>query len=198
MTLDLHARYKKEYAAGPSPTLLRVGAAKYLSVTGRGDPNEPAFGAAVGALYGAAFTIKMARKARGRDFKVARLEGLWWGGTRGRLVIDSPAGTWRWKAMIRVPSFVTAGDLLAAKRTLAARGRAASVSVRLETLREGRCVQILHRGPYRGEHASIDVMLAFARAQGVRPHGRHHEIYLSDPRRVAPAKLRTILRQPVR
>jgi hypothetical protein len=72
------------------------------------------------------------------------------------------------------------------------------VAVRLETLREGKCVQMLHRGPYRAEDATIGAMLAFARAHGLRPRGRHHEIYLSDPRRVAPAKLRTILRQPVR
>ena len=198
MTLDLYTRHKTEYAAKLSPVLLRVGAAKYLTVAGRGDPDGTAFGVAVGALYGAAFTIKMASKSRGRDFRVAKLEGLWWGGRRGRLLIESPPRTWRWKVMIRVPPFVTPRDLLAAGRTLAARGRAAPVPVRLETLREGKCVQMLHRGPYRQEHASIAAMAAFARAHGVRPRGRHHEIYLSDPRRVAPAKLRTILRQPVR
>ncbi|HMA40688.1 MAG TPA: GyrI-like domain-containing protein [Gemmatimonadales bacterium] len=120
---------------------MTIGAARYLTVAGRGDPNGPAFGAAVGALYGIAYTIKMAKKAGGR--------------------------------------------------TLEAR-------VRLETQREGRCVQMLHRGPYRAEHATITAMVAFARGRGLRPRGRHHEIYLSDPRRVAPAKLRTILRQPVR
>lgn len=198
MKLDLYSRHKKEYVAPRSPAVVTIGAAKYLAAAGRGDPNGPVFDAAVGALYGVAFTIKMARKVSGRDFTVAKLEGLWWGGRRGRLLIDSPVGTWRWKVMIRVPPFVTPRDLLAARRALAARGRTLPVPVRLETLREGKCVQMLHGGPYRAEHATIGAMLAFARAHGLRPRGRHHEIYLSDPRRVAPAKLRTILRQPVR
>lgn len=198
MTLDLFARHKSEYIAPRSPAVLTVGAARYLTVAGRGDPNGPAFGAAVGALYGIAYTIKMAKKAGGRDFSVSKLEGLWWGAPRGTLLIDAPVRTWRWKVMIRVPTFVAARDLLAARRTLVMRDRTLKTPVRLETLREGRCIQMLHRGPYRAEHATIAAMVAFARGRGLRPRGRHHEIYLSDPRRVAPAKLRTILRQPVR
>lgn len=196
--LDLYARHKSEYLAPRSPAVLTIGAARYLTVAGRGDPNGPAFGAAVGALYAIAYTIKMAKKAGGRDFGVSKLEGLWWGAPRGKLLIDSPVRTWRWKVMIRVPTFVAARDLLAARRTLVKRGRTLGARVRLETLREGRCVQMLHRGPYRAEHATIAAMVAFARGRGLRPRGRHHEIYLSDPRRVAPARLRTILRQPVR
>lgn len=198
MKLDLYARYRVEYVAPRSPVLVTIGTARYLTVSGRGDPDGPAFGAAVRALYGGAYTIKMARKAARRDFTVSKLEGLWWGARRGTLLIDSPVHVWRWKAMIRMPAFVTAADLLAARRTLAARGRPLEARVRLETLREGRCVQMLHRGPYRAEHATIAAMMAFARGRGLRPRGRHHEIYLSDPRRVAAAKLRTILRQPVR
>jgi hypothetical protein len=198
MKVDLYTRHKKEYVAPGAPVTVTVGPATYLVAAGCGDPKGPAFGAAVGALYGVAFTIKMAKKAGGRDYVVAKLEGQWWGGRRGHLLIDSPVSTWRWKVMIRVPPFVTARDLLAARQALAARGRALPVAVRLGTLREGKCVQMLHRGPYRAEHATIGAMLAFARAHGLRPRGRHREIYLSDPRRVAPAKLRTILRQPVR
>lgn len=198
MKLDLFRRHKAEYVAPLVPQFVRIGPARYVSVSGRGDPNGPSFGAAVGALYGIAFTIKMAKKTARRDFKVGKLEGLWWGGRRGRLLIDSPVATWRWKAMIRVPAFVTARDVAAARRSLAARGRPLAAPVRLDTLIEGRCVQVLHRGPYRAEHASIDAMLEVARARGLRPHGRHHEIYLNDPGRVKPAQLRTILRQPVR
>ncbi len=198
VTLDLNARHKSEYIAPRSPAVLTIGAARYLTVAGRGDPDGPAFGAAVGALYGIAYTIKMAKKAGGRDFRVSKLEGLWWGAPRGKLLIDAPVRSWRWKVMIRVPTFVAARDLLAARRTLAMRGRTLEARVRLETLREGRCVQMLHRGPYRAEHGTIAAMVALARGRGLRPRGRHHEIYLSDPRRVAPAKLRTILRQPVR
>ena len=197
MKLDLYRRHKVEYVAPKHPTLVRVGPARYLSVNGRGDPNGPGFGAAVGALYGVAFTIKMAKKAANKDYVVAKLEGLWWGGRRGKLLIDSPRSTWRWKILIRVPTFVTASDLARARRELVRRGKSGG-TVRLESLREGRVVQLLHVGPYDREHASLGRMEEFARSHHVRFTGRHHEIYLSDPRRVAPAKLRTILRRPVR
>lgn len=195
--LDLYKKHRAEYMATRTPALVAVGPATYLTVSGRGNPQAPAFGIAAGALFGAAFTIKMARKSAGRDFVVAKLEGLWWGGEPGKLIIDSRPSTWRWKLMIRVPSFVTAGDLSRARRSLADRGRT-SGAIRLERLREGRVVQVLHVGPYDREHESIDRMQELVRARGLREHGRHHEIYLSDPRRVAPAKLRTILRHPVR
>ena len=197
MKTDLYRRYKREYVAPKNPALVRVGPARYLSVSGRGDPNGPGFGAAVGALYGVAFTIKMAKKAAKKDYVVAKLEGLWWGERRGKLLIDAPRKTWRWKVLIRVPTFVTAADLGRAKRELLRRGKSGG-TVRLESLREGRVVQLLHVGPYDREHESLGRMEEFARAQGVRFAGRHHEIYLSDPRRVAPTKLRTILRRPVR
>jgi hypothetical protein len=197
MKLDLYRRYKGEYVTPRNPALVRVGPARYLSVSGRGDPNGPGFGAAVGALYGVAFTIKMAKKAAKRDYVVAKLEGLWWGEKRGKLLIDSPRSTWRWKVLIRVPTFVTASDVARAKRELVRRGKSGGTA-RLESLREGRVVQLLHVGPYDREHESLGRMEEFARAQGVRLAGRHHEIYLSDPRRIAPARLRTILRRPVR
>jgi hypothetical protein len=197
MKLDLYRRYKSEYVAPKNPALLRVGPARYLSVSGRGDPNGPGFGAAVGALYGAVFTIKMAKKAAKKDYVVAKLEGLWWGGKPGKLLVDSPRSTWRWKVLIRVPTFVSASDLVRAKGELVRRGKSGA-TVRLESLREGRVVQLLHVGPYDREQESLGRMEEFARANRVRLAGRHHEIYLSDPRRVAPARLRTILRRPVR
>lgn len=197
MKLDLYRRFKAEYVAPKVPTLVRVGPARYLSVSGRGDPNGPGFGAAVGALYGVVFTIKMAKKAAKKDYVVAKLEGLWWGGKRGKLLIDSPPSTWRWKVLIRVPTFVSTSDVVRAKRELVRRGKSGG-TVRLESLREGRVVQLLHVGPYDREYESLGRMAEFARAHHLRLAGRHHEIYLSDPRRVAPRKLRTILRRPVR
>jgi hypothetical protein len=197
MKLDLYRRHKAEYVAPRAPQIVRVGPAKYLGVSGRGDPNGAGFGAAVAALYGVAFTIKVAKKAARRDFVVAKLEGLWWGGRRGKLLIDSPPSTWRWKVLIRVPTFVGAADLARARRELVRRGKSGG-TVRLETLREGRVIQLLHVGPYTSEQESLGRMAEFARAHRLRLSGRHHEIYLSDPRRVAAAKLRTILRRPVR
>jgi hypothetical protein len=82
---------------------VRLGAARYLSVDGRGDPEGPGFGAAVAAIYAVVFTIKQGKKAAHRDFAVTKLEGRWWGGRPGKLLIDSPRSTWRWKVMIRVP-----------------------------------------------------------------------------------------------
>ena len=197
MKLDLYRKFKAEYVAPRTPVLVTTRVVKYLTVSGRGSPEETAFQNAVGALYGIAFTIKMARKIAGRDYTVARLEGLWWGGVPGKLIIDSPPATWRWKIMIRVPWFISGTDVQRARRALVERGKIPG-TVRLESLREGRVVQLLHVGPYDREHESIARMHEFAQARGLRLHGRHHEIYLSDPHRVPPTKLRTILRHPVR
>jgi hypothetical protein len=107
--------------------------------------------------------------------------------------------TWSWKLMIRVPTFVSARDRRAALAALVARGKSPLGSkVRMATLREGRAVQLLHIGPYDAEVESIARIRRYARERGVTLQGRHHEIYLSDPRRVAPRQLRTILRHPVR
>lgn len=197
MTLDLYRKYRAEYVAPRTPALVATRAAKYLTVSGLGSPNGAPFQTAVGALYAAASTIKMARKFAGRDFAVAKLEGLWWGGKPGKLIIDSPPGTWRWKLMIRVPGFITQLDVQRARRALVEHSKKPG-AVRLETMREGRVVQLLHVGPYDREHQSIARMIEFARVRGLRFHGRHHEIYLSDPRRVPAARLRTILRHSIR
>jgi hypothetical protein len=114
-------------------------------------------------------------------------------------MIEQSRSRWRWKVLIRMPAFVTAADVQAARKHLRARGKGKAVAqVRLERLAEGRCVQMLHVGPYADEGPTMDAMLAFAKAKGLRFTGKHHEIYRSDPRRVKPAKLRTILRHPVR
>ena len=199
MKLDLYKRFKKEYIAPRTPVLVRVGPAKYLTIAGTGSPKDEAFQEAIGALYGVAFTIKMAHKFAGRDYVVPKLEGLWWGGERGKLLSDSREATWRWQIMLRVPTFVSPAHRKTALATLAQRGKSPLTRrVKLETIREGTAVQLLHVGAYDAEHGSIERMKEFARAEGWRLAGRHHEIYLSDPRRVPPARLRTILRYPVR
>ena len=196
--LDLVRLNKAEYVAPRSPVLVTVKPARYLTIAGRGDPNGPAFAEAMGALYAMAFTIKMAKKAAGRDYKVAPPEGQWWGAGKGQLLIDTPPSSWRWKLMMRLPTFVAARDRAAAVRALLAKGKVPIVrKVKVETLREGRCAQMLHVGPYREEHETIRRMMEFAREHRLVSRGKHHEIYLNDPRRVAPAKLRTILRVPV-
>ena len=198
--LDLYKEHKDEYVARGKPALVEVGPAWYLSITGRGEPGGEAFTAKVGALYSAAFTIKMMRKFAGQgDYKVCHLEGLWWGDDASVAFFTQPRSTWQWKLLIRTPDFIKADDLDQAKQTLAHKGKPTVVQeVKRESLKEGRCVQVLHVGPYADEPATIQTMRRFAEENGLVFHGRHHEIYLSDPRRVLPGRLRTILRHPVK
>ena len=197
--LDLSRLHAAEYVAPRKPVILATRPGRYLTIAGSGDPGGAAFGERVGAMYGVAYTVKMAKKRAGRDFKVAGLEGLWWGVGRSKWMIEQERGNWRWKLLIRVPDFVTAADVAAAAKQLLAKGKGAVVkAVKLEKIAEGRCVQVLHVGPYMDEGPTMDAMAAVAKAEGLKFTGRHHEIYLSNPRRVKPAKLRTILRHPVR
>ena len=195
MSIDVIAQHKDEYVAPREPALVTVGPGRYLTISGTGDPSGDDFRDAVGGLYACAYTIKFAKKAKRRDFKVAMLEALWWaaGGARAAL---QPRSTWQWKLLLRVPPTVSPADVAAAIATLREKGRPAP-AVRLETIAEGRAVQALHVGPYADEPATLEKMGAFARDHHLRFRGAHHEIYLSDPRRVAPSRLRTILRHPV-
>ena len=196
--LDLYKVHKAEYITPKKPVLIQTKPAKYLAITGQGAPGGKAFQEGVGALYNVAFTLKMAKKFAGQDYKVCHLEGLWWGDKEGQDFAAQPPDAWNWKLIIRVPDFIVAKDLKEAVATLKGKGKPPDVAnVKLETLDEGQCVQMLHVGPYSKEGETISQMLALAREKQVRCRGRHHEIYLSDPRRVPPARLRTILRLPV-
>lgn len=188
--LDLYKEHKADYAAPRKPVLLTIKRARYLGISGKGAPGAPAFQAAIGALYNVAFTVKMARKFAGRDYTVSKLEGIWPG---------MPPKPWRWQLLIRVPEFITAAEVSGAQRSLVARGKSPLVkSVKLVALVGGRCAQMLHVGPYDKEEPTLDAMRALAASRGLRFKGVHHEIYLSDPRRVPAARLKTILRYPVR
>ena len=194
--LDLYAKHKNEYVAGKMPALVRVGPAKYLGITGRSAPGAEEFQRAVGALYTVAFTTKMARKFAGSDFSVTKLEGLWW--LDGAEAEPTPASIWNWQLLIRVPPFITKREIDGTIDGLMAKGKSEDVRrVQLVDINEGQCVQILHIGPYTEEKESIATMRTFAAQAGRSFSGKHHEIYLSDPRRVKPEKLRTILRYPV-
>ena len=197
--LDLYKKHKTDYITPKTPQLVEIKPASYLAITGQGEPGGEVFTAKIGCLYGMAFTIKMASKAAGRDYVVCKLEGLWWGENQEGDFSHLPPQQWNWRLLIRVPEFITPHDREAAVDTLTKKGKAPEVAdVRLETIDEGRCVQMLHVGPYSSESQTIAAMTAFARQQGLSLHGLHHEIYLSDPRRVPEERLRTILRHPVR
>jgi hypothetical protein len=196
--LDLYAKHKNEYvASAKKPGMVRVGPARYLSVSGRSAPGSDEFNRAIGALYNVAFTIKMARKFAGQDYAVTKLEGFW-SFDSPDADPSSPATIWNWELALRVPPFITEKEAQRTIEQLIAKGKSEDVrKVRLVEIKEGECVQMLHVGPYTAEKPTIDKMREFAELAGRRFQRRHHEIYLSDPRRMKPERLKTILRQPV-
>lgn len=195
--LDLGKLHKADYIAPRQPVLLTIKAAHYLAISGQGAPGGDEFSARIGALYAVAFTVKMTRKFAGlQDYTIGKLEAQY-------LFDGDPAGIpqehWCWKLLIRTPDFIKAADLKKAVATLLKRGKPAEVKdVVLERITEGRCVQMLHVGPYDRECETIAKMQAFAESKGFQLAGPHHEIYISDPRRVPPERLKTILREPVK
>jgi hypothetical protein len=196
--IDLYKQHKADYAATRKPALVTLKPANYLAIEGQGRPGDGLFAASIGALYGVAFTIKMTRKHAGQqDYAVCKLEGQWWTDGKTCFAAASP-DKWRWKLLIRTPDFIGRDDLEKAVAVLLKRGKPVDVKrVGIETLDEGVCVQMLHVGPYDQEPKTIALMQAFAQQKELRFNGRHHEIYLSDPRHVAPERLKTILRAPV-
>lgn len=201
--LDLFREHRRaDYATPRKPVLIETTPGRYLSVSGRGVPGGEDFQALVGALYGMAYTLKFESKGGGRDYKVAPLEAIWWGARKKpkdpQAFATEPPESWHYDLLIRTPDFVTDDQRKRAAEALVEKGKGPEArKVRLRDLHEGRCVQVLHVGPYDAEGPTIDAMLAFAAGEGLRPAGLHHEIYLSDPRRVPPERLRTILRLPV-
>ena len=137
--------------------------------------------------------------AAGPDFTVMPPEGLWWAAGDRPIGAETPRPDFRWTALVAVPDFVGADDIGAAREAAAAKKGASDLAAKVELreMHEGRCVQLLHVGPYESEGPNIELMRAFAAEQGLAPAGKHHEIYLSDPSRTPPEKWRTILRQPV-
>jgi hypothetical protein len=196
---DIYKEFAADFVTPKLPVFVDIGRAQYLAIAGRGEPGGKNFQAAIGALYNVAFTVKMARKFAGRDYTVSKLEGLWWADDRNQSFMEVPPSAWNWKLMIRVPDFINHKEVAGAIGKLLAKSKPKEVAgVKLEELREGKCIQVLHLGPYDKERPTISRMESHAEANGSKFHGLHHEIYLSDPRRVAPAKLRTILRHPVK
>jgi hypothetical protein len=171
----------------------------FVMVDGHGDPNvSPDYKVAVEALFGLSYKLKFISKAAGRDYVVGPLQGLWWADDMADFV-KRAKGNWSWTVMIMQPDWTTEADLGAAVDQLRKKGNAVPESLRLEPFAEGKCIQTLHIGSYDEEGPILHRLHHdFLPANGFVETGKHHEIYLSDPRRVAPAKLKTILRQPVR
>jgi hypothetical protein len=216
-TVDLRKQHRGLYRAGSKgPELVQVPELQLLTIDGRiergASPGTSAgFQAAVQALYGAAYTLKFSfkkRKTGAVDWPVMPLEAVWWV-EGGRFDIGRP-DDWSWRAMILQPEVVDAGALEEAVGQLRKKRPSASLEeLRLRRYEEGLCVQMLHVGPYATEPATVERMRGFAGDQGlaerhevVKRRGEvevygHHEIYLSDPRRTSPAKLKTLVRHPL-
>ncbi len=185
--LDLYKQHRDEYVARAKPARVEVGPARYLAMPGRGKPGSPEFQAVLQAMYSVAFTIKMTWKLAGKeDYKICHLEGLHW---------NDPPG---WKLLMRTPEFITDRHLDEAKRRLEQKNKPPEhKEVVLEEIDEGTCAQMLHVGPYEKITETVGVIRRFAAENKISINGPLHEIYLSDPRRVQPDRLRTIIRMPV-
>lgn len=172
----------------------------FLIADGSGDPNtSPEYAGTVEALFSVAFAAKFIVKRRtgGTDLSVMPLEGLWWGDDMERFSVERK-GEWRWRMMIMQPAPVDAGVIAEAVASVRRKKELSALArLRFERFEEGRCVQMVHCGPYADEAENIARLHGHIRSLGLRLRGKHHEIYLNDPRRTAPARLRTILRQPI-
>jgi hypothetical protein len=198
--------FKKEYKNLFSPSakeaeIIDVPAFKYIMIDGEGDPNTAQeFQDKVQVLYGLSYTIKFMLKKDGKDpfdFAVPPLSGLWCAEDMTAFV-EGRKHEWKWTLMIAMPDRVTDDVFEKGKETLREKKNPVFLDqARLETYEEGLCAQIMHIGPYAEEGPTIAKLHEFFQEKGYTFNGRHHEIYLGDPRRCKPEKLRTIIRQPI-
>ena len=208
-TFDFKKEYKDLYRPGNKPGIIDVPVMRFLMVNGEGDPNtSELYQAAVEILYGLSYSIKMSKKWGAQpqgyfDYVVPPLEGLWWfeGKPFDGSVIDRK-DEFSWVMMIRQPEFVTEEVFETAKAVLSKKKPELNISVaRLEDFTEGLCAQVMHTGSYDDEPPIIAALDQFTEANGCRTEmsglRQHHEIYLGDPRKTAPEKLKTIIRHPI-
>lgn len=208
MTFDYKKEYKEFYLPPRKPGIVTVPEMHFIAVNGKGDPNEPEgeYKAALGMLYAIAFTIKMSYKGSHKiegyfPYVVPPLEGLWRQGDGG-MIDYAHKENFEWTSMIRLPEFVTGEEFDWAIREATEKKKQDFSKVQFFTYDEGTCVQCMHIGSYDEEPETIRLMQEYMREQGYEEDFSdsrlHHEIYLSDPRRVAPEKLRTVVRHPVK
>lgn len=198
--IDLRKELKELYTPSPKEVeVVRIPKFQYLMIDGTGDPNvSPAFQEAVQALYTAAYTLKfMTKKEKEIDYPVMALEGLWWADDMSSFMTGSKE-SWKWTLMILQPKVVTKSLFSKGIKTaMEKKGLAALGRIRLESLEESLSIQIMHIGTYAQEGPTIQNLHSFAKERGLELKGKHHEIYLSDPRKAKPEKMKTIIRQPV-
>jgi len=204
--MDYKKEFKDLYLPGKEPCLVEVPSIQFAMIDGKGDPNSQHFQDAVEALYSISYGIKMMPKKGPEpdgyfDYTVPPLEGLWWiVGEHGFSFTDRL--NWRWTAMIRQPEFVTEELFSRVKEEVGKKRKNELLEdVRFDSFEEGLCVQIMHIGPYSQEPETVDRLDSFISQNNLRStfyrDGKHHEIYLSDPRRAKPETMKTVIRHPV-
>ena len=208
MAFDFKKEYKEFYMPKNKPQIVSVPKANYIAVRGKGNPNEEGgvYQKAIGVLYAVAYTLKMSYKTDYRiegffEYVVPPLEGFWWqDGIDGVDYTDK--STFNWISVIRLPDFVTEKDFIWAVETATKKKKLDCSSAEFITIDEGLCVQIMHTGPFDNEPENVAIMDGFLEENGYvndfSESRLHHEIYLSDARKVEPEKWKTVIRHPIR
>lgn len=208
MAFDFKKEYKEFYMPKSKPEIITVPKANYIAVRGMGDPNEEggAYQQAISVLYAVAYTLKMSYKADYKiqgfyEYVVPPLEGFWWQDNVDS-VNYSDKSTFNWISVIRLPEFVTEADFLWAVETASKKKKLDCSAAEFMTIDEGLCVQIMHHGPFDNEPKTVALMDAYLEQNGYlndfSESRLHHEIYLSDVRKVAPDKWKTVIRHPIK
>lgn len=208
MPFDYKKEYKEFYLPKDKPSIVTVPSMNYIAVRGKGDPNaeDGEYKDAIGLLYGIAFTIKMSKKGSHQiegyfDYVVPPLEGFWWQADVAG-VDYAHKENFEWISLIRLPDFVTKADFDWAVEEATSKKKTDFSKVEFLTYDEGLCVQCMHIGPYDNEPATVELMHQFMSEQGyvldITDSRYHHEIYLSDARKTAPDKLKTVIRHPIK
>jgi len=208
MAFDFKKEYKEFYMPKKKPEIVDIPKMNYIAIRGIGDPNDEngAYKQAIGMLYAIAYTLKMSYKTDYKingffEYVVPPLEGFWF--QEGIDGVDyAKKSEFHWISVIRLPDFVTEKDLEWAKETVQKKKKLDCSSVEFLTIKEGLCVQIMHTGPYDNEPESVELMNRFIHENGYEndfgKNRLHHEIYLSDPRKTAADKLKTVIRHPIK
>ncbi|MBR0478887.1 MAG: GyrI-like domain-containing protein [Solobacterium sp.] len=208
MAFDFKKEYKEFYMPKNTPAIITVPPINYIAVRGHGDPNQEdgEYKQSIGLLYGIAYTIKMSRKSDHMmdgyfDFVVPPLEGFWWqDGIQG--VDYARKDDFNWISVIRLPDFVTREEFDWAVSEAAVKKKTDFSKVEFFVYDEGLCVQCMHNGPYDDEPATVSLMHRYMEKQGyvldITDKRLHHEIYLSDARKTAPEKMKTVIRHPIK
>ncbi len=208
MAFDYKKEYKEFYMPKNKPELVNVPEFNYIAVRGKGDPNEEggAYKKAIGVLYAVAYTLKMSYKTDHKidgffEYVVPPLEGFWWQDNRDNIDY-SDKSSFNWISVIRLPDFVSKSDFDWAVKTASKKKNLDCSSAEFLTFKEGLCVQIMHCGSYDDEPATVAIMDAYLEQNGyendMSENRLHHEIYLSDARKTAPEKLKTVIRHPIK